>query len=77
VTDLPTRIGPVQFGHLGGWIAVRCPHDFDPLMRGAGGAGEPGARQWLVERHRIGPVIREPERTTDPLFRQAGIRLEL
>jgi hypothetical protein len=45
VTDLPT---PVQFGHLGGWITVRCPHDFDPLMRRAGGAGEPGARQSAI-----------------------------
>jgi uncharacterized protein YmfQ (DUF2313 family) len=41
----------------------------------AGGVWEPGARQWLVERRRIGPVIRELERTVDPLFRQAGIRL--
>jgi hypothetical protein len=30
----------------------------------------------VIERGRIGPVIRELERTTDPLFRQAGIRLD-
>jgi hypothetical protein len=45
-------------------------------MRRAGGVWEPGARQWLVERRRIGPVIRELERTTDPLFRRVGIHLE-
>jgi hypothetical protein len=37
---------------------------------------DPGARQWLIERRRIGPVIRALERTTDPLFRQAGIHLD-
>jgi hypothetical protein len=40
-TDLPASIGPVQFGHLGGWITVRCPRDLDPLMRRAGGNGTP------------------------------------
>ena len=44
----------------------------DELMRRAGGVWEPGARQWLVERRRMGPVIRELERIVDPLFRQAG-----
>jgi len=45
-------------------------------MRKAGGIWEPGSRQWLVERRRIGPVIRELEHTVDPLFRRAGIRLD-
>jgi hypothetical protein len=45
-------------------------------MRRAGGVWEPGARQWLVERRRIGPVIRELERTVDPLFRRVGIHLD-
>ena len=31
---------------------------------------------WLIERRRIGPVIRELRSTTDPLFRQAGISLD-
>jgi hypothetical protein len=66
----------VQFGQLGGWVTVRCPHELDPLKRTAGGEWDPGARQWLMQPHRIGPVIRELERTTDPLFRHAGIRLE-
>jgi hypothetical protein len=30
---IPARIGPVEFGELGRLIAVRCPHDFDHLMR--------------------------------------------
>ena len=43
-------------------IMVRCPSEYDDLMRGAGAVWEPGARQWLVQRRRIGPVIRELER---------------
>jgi hypothetical protein len=31
MTDLPTSIGPVQFGQLGGWVTVRCPRDLAPL----------------------------------------------
>jgi hypothetical protein len=38
-----------------------------------GASGDPGARHWLILPRRIGPVA--PERTTNPLFRQAGIRL--
>jgi hypothetical protein len=72
---LPARIGPVEFGELGRLIAVRCPHDFDHLMRKAGGQWEPGSRRWLIERRRIGPVIRALEAATDPLFRRAGISL--
>jgi hypothetical protein len=37
---------------------------------------DPGERRWLIQRRRIGPVIRELERSTDPLFRQVGIRLD-
>jgi|tagenome__1003787_1003787.scaffolds.fasta_scaffold20948546_3 hypothetical protein len=76
--NVPPSIGPVVFGTLGvGWVMVRCPQQYDELMRRAGGVWEPGARQWLVERRRIGPVIRELERTVDPLFRLVGIRLDL
>ena len=75
--DVPPSIGPVVFGTLGvGWVMVRCPQQYDELMRRAGGVWEPGARQWLVERRRIGPVIRELERTVDPLFRRVGIHLD-
>jgi hypothetical protein len=45
-------------------------------MRRAGGQWEPGTRQWLVERRRMGPLIRNLRRTTDPLFRQAGMSLD-
>jgi hypothetical protein len=69
---VPARIGPVEFGELGGMVAVRCPHDFDHLMRKAGGQWEPGSRRWLIERRRIGLVIRALQRTTDPLFRRRG-----
>jgi hypothetical protein len=78
LADVPPSIGPVVFGTLGvGWVMVRCPRQYDELMRHAGGVWEPGARQWLVERRRIGPVIRELERTVNPLFRLVGIRLDL
>ena len=40
---IPARIGPVEFGELGGMIAVRCPHDFDHLMRGRAGSGSRAA----------------------------------
>jgi hypothetical protein len=74
--DLPARIGPVEFGMLGGMVAVRCPSELDPLMQKAGGMWEPGSRRWLIERRRIGPVIRALRRSTDTLFRQAGIDLD-
>jgi hypothetical protein len=55
---------------------VRCPRQYDELMRGAGGVWEPSARQWLIEPRRVGPVIRAFKRTTDPLFRQVGLDLD-
>jgi hypothetical protein len=45
-------------------------------MRNAGGTWEPGARRWLIEQRRIGPVLRYLRRTTDTLFRQAGVDLD-
>ena len=42
-------------------------------MRKAGGLWEPGSRRWLIERRRMGPVIRALEAATDPLFRHAGL----
>ena len=73
---IPQRIGPVEFGALGNWVTVRCPRDYDSLMRNAGGQWEPGSRRWLVERRRIGPVIRTLERRVDPLFRAVGLTLK-
>ena len=73
---LPARVGPVEFSDLGGMVAIRCPQDFVPILQRAGGVWEPGSHRWLVERRRIGPVIRALERATDPLFRRAGVSLD-
>ena len=74
--DLPARIGPVRLERLGGMIAVRCPSDFEPLMRKAGGMWDSGDRRRLIHQRRINPLIRELRRTTDPLFRRVGIDLD-
>jgi hypothetical protein len=76
MTVIPARIGPAEFSTLGALIAVRCPHDLDQLMQRAGGLWEPGTRRWLIERRRMGPLIRNLRRTTDPLFRRAGLDLD-
>ena len=69
---VPVRIGPCEFDLLGAMVAVRCPHDFDHLMHQAGGQREQGTRRWLVERRRLGPLVRNLRRATDPLFRRGG-----
>ena len=61
---LPIRIGPVEFAEFGRMVAVRCPQDFAHILQRAGGVWEPGSRRWLVERRRIGPVIRALQRAT-------------
>jgi len=58
---------------LGAMVAVRCPQEFADIILRAGGLWE---RRWLVERRRIGPVIRALPRATDPLFRHAGVSLD-
>jgi hypothetical protein len=63
---LPTRIGPVEFSMFGSTIAVRCPKELVPFIEKAGGVWEPGGRRWLVERRRIGPLIRNLRRAMDP-----------
>ena len=73
---LPARIGPVEFAEFGRMVAVRCPRELAHVMQRAGGVWEPGSRGWLVDRRRVGPVIRALERETDPLFRQAGMSLD-
>jgi hypothetical protein len=55
---------------------VRCPSDLDPLMLKAGGVWEPASRRWLIERRRIGPLVRNLRRNTDPLFRRVGLDLD-
>jgi len=74
MTNLPARVGPVEFGTLGKLIAVRCLAESNEVMRWAGGQWEPGSRRWLIERRRIGPVICQLRRQTDPLFRRARLR---
>jgi hypothetical protein len=56
--------------------AVRCPKELAHILKCAGGVWEPGSRRWLVDRRRIGSVIRALEAATDPLFRRAGLVLE-
>jgi hypothetical protein len=74
--DVPDSIGPVVFGVGVGWVTIRCPRQYEDLLRSAGATWDSGSRQWWIERRRIGPVIRELEREVDPLFAQAGIRLD-
>jgi hypothetical protein len=57
-------------------LVVRWARELDPIMRKAGGQWEPGSRRWLIHRRRLGPPARELRRTTDPLFRRAGIDLD-
>jgi hypothetical protein len=59
--DIPTHVSPAELV---------------PLVQKAVGTWEPGSRRWLVERRRIGPLIRNLHRATDPLFRRAGIDLD-
>jgi hypothetical protein len=75
--DLPAHIGPVEFEQFGAkWVAVRCPSEFDELRRLTGGLREAGSQRWLIPRWRINSPMRKLQRTTDPLFRQAGIDLD-
>jgi hypothetical protein len=74
--ELPGHIGPCEFGELGKLVAVRCPREFAHILQRAGAVWEPGSRRWLVQRRRIGPVIRALERATDPLFRRVGMSLD-
>jgi hypothetical protein len=52
------------------------PEVLPDTMQKAGGLWDPGGRRWLIERKRMGPLIRNLRRVTDPLFRQAGIDLD-
>ena len=73
---LPRRIGSAELSEFGAWVAVRCPRDLEPLVRKAGGIWEPGSKRWLVKRRRMGPLVRNLKRATDPLFRNAGMSLD-
>ena len=70
IPPLPAQIGPCRLSPFGErWVAVRGPREFEPLMRRAGGLWDPASRRWLVERRRIGPLVRNLRRATDPLCR--------
>jgi hypothetical protein len=51
---------------LGAWLAVRCPREFDHLMRRAGGLWDPGSKRWLIEQRRIGPLVVSSDATPIP-----------
>lgn len=74
--NIPDHVGPCEFGTLGNQVAVRCPVEPPHILRRAGAIWEPGSKWWLVQRRRIGPVIRALEKATDPLFRRQGIVLD-
>lgn len=71
--NLPAQIGPCQLERFAGWIAVRCPRAYDPLMVAAGGAWEPGSKRWLIVPRRLPPVLRQLQAEVDPLFRWGGL----
>jgi hypothetical protein len=76
MSELPARVGPAEFEQFGEkWVAVRCPSEFDALMRRTGGMREPGSRRWLIPRYRINSLTRELRLSTDLLFRKAGMNL--
>jgi hypothetical protein len=74
---IPRQIGPAKIESFAGTlVAVTCPRDFDPIMRKAGGQWQRHTRVWLIERRRLGPVVRALRATTDPLLRRAGLDLD-
>ena len=75
---IPHQVGPARIEpFVGSTVAVTCPRDFDPLMRRAGGEQrQRGSRTWLIERRRLGPVVRALRAATDPLLRRGGLDLD-
>ena len=73
--QIPEHVGPCEFGTLGRQIAVRCPVELARILQRAGAIWAPGSRRWLMQRHRIGPVIRRLQKTVDPLFKFADVAL--
>ena len=57
-------------------MAVRRPKELAHIVQRAADVWEPGSRRWLIDRRRVGPVIRALDREADPLFRQAGMSLD-
>ena len=73
---MPMHIGPAEFRDFGALIAVRCPSELEAFIRSAGGEWDQGARHWLIERRRVGPLVRNLRQVTDPLFRWVGMDLD-
>jgi hypothetical protein len=59
-----------------GWVLVRCPRQYDELMRRAGGTWHPGAAMADRASPDWAGDSRTGARVVDPLFTQAGIRLD-
>src|SRR3984957_13919078 len=76
MVDLPHQIGPCQLVELGALVAIRCPSDLDGILRRAGATWEPGSRRWLLSPARAAQVVPKLRRSTDPLFRRAGLDLD-
>jgi hypothetical protein len=73
---LPHQIGPCQLVELGALVAIRCPSDLDGILRRAGGTWEPASRRWLLSPARAAKVVPKLRRSTDTLFRRAGLNLD-
>jgi hypothetical protein len=76
MVDLPHQIGPCQLVELGALVAIRCPSDLDGILRRAGATREPGSRRWLLSPARAAKVVPKLRRSTDTLFRRAGLDLD-
>jgi hypothetical protein len=76
MVDLPHQIGPCQLVELGALVAIRCPSDLDGILRRAGATREPGSRHWLLSPARAAKLVPKLRRSTDPLFRRAGLNLD-
>ena len=76
IPAMPMRIGTCELSELGAMVAVRCPSDFEPFVHQTGGLWDPGSRRWLIERWRLGPLMRNLRQATDPLFRRVGMDLD-
>ena len=70
----PRRSGRVQHARRPGRSPLpERTRPADAQSRRPVGAEQPA---WLIEPRRIGPLVRNLRRVTDPLFRQAGISLD-
>jgi hypothetical protein len=68
--DVPPSIGPVVFGVGVGWVTIRCPRQYDELMRRAGGVWYRPERIVVAAMHRAQLSVWLPRRncTTNQRF---------